>query len=213
MRKVIFTESQLKKILGENFDTYLPKKDYAEENPNNAYGTQVSLTGKDSKGDPIDTVATDRIAKSRTPSIGRFRRISENDELNEENQELVNHEYNLGMKMNGQIDTMAAQNPNDKLLQNMSNDKNMKHGTAKKRKHDLEVMKDEDPVRFQSINGNNILSGINRKLKNDTDASKSHKEFKKNVLGYSNAFQKEGGRKNASGTAHTNNNITVTYEN
>ena len=213
MRRVIFTESQLKSILGENFDTYLPKKDFAEENPENAYGTQVSLTGKDSKGDPIDTVATDRIAKSRTPSIGRFRRISENDELNEENQELVNHQYNLGMKMNNQIDAMAAQNPSDKLLQNMSNDKNMKHGTAKKRKHDLEVMQNEDPVRFQSIGGKKILNGIDRKLKNDMDVSKNHKEFKKNVLGYTNAYQIEGGQKNTGSTSVQNGNAVITYEN
>ena len=205
MRKVIFTESQLKGILGENFDTYLPKAGYASEQSPIGYGTEVTLGDNNSDGDPNDTVTTDRIAKSRTPAIPMFRRISESKKrINEENQELINHTYNLGRNLNNTIDAIASQNPNDKLMQNMSNEKNMAHGTAKKRKHDLEAMRTEDPVRFQNINGERILKSIDQKLKTDRDISKNHKEFKRDVLGNTNAFQKAGGTKN--------DNVNISYE-
>ena len=80
MRKVLFTESQLKGILGENFGTYLPKKGYAAENPDNSYGTEVSLTDNDLDNNPVDTVTTDKIAKSRVCAIPRLRRIAECEE-------------------------------------------------------------------------------------------------------------------------------------
>lgn len=214
MRKVIFTENQLKKILGENFDTYLPKAGENSETPDNANLDTVMLTGKDSNGEPFEPPITDKIRKERTPALPFFRRISENSELNEENHELVGHQYNLGRNTNAQIDALAAQNPNDKLLQNMSNDKNMKHGTAKKRKHDLEVMKAENPERFNMIGGNKILKGINNKLNNDMKMSKDHKYFEKDVLGKTNVFQKEGGTKNNGGEANTKKDgVTITYEN
>ena len=213
MRKVIFTENQLKHILGENFDSYLPKSGYASENPENSYGTEVTVSDNGSNGDPMDTCTTDKIAKSRTPSISLFRRISESKKkVNEENQELMSHQYNLGKGINNQIDALAAQNPNDKLLQNMSNNKNMEHSTAKKRKHDLEAMKKENPERYASINGDKLLKSINGKLETDRNISKSHKEFKRDVLGYTNAFQKEGGTKN-NASPTTNNNVTFSYEN
>ena len=212
MRKVLFTESQLKGILGENFDTYLPKKGYAAENPDNSYGTEVSLTDNDLDNNPVDTVTTDKIAKSRVCAIPRLRRIAENKiNLDEENQELIGHSYNLGKSVNGLIDNMASQNPNDKLLQNMSSEKNMKHGTAKKRKHDLEQMKKNDPQRFQNINGERLLKNINGKLDTDRNMSKSHKEFKRDILGYSNAFQKEGGTKNNTSSV-MKNNMMITYQ-
>lgn len=213
MRKVIFTENQLKTILGENFDNYLPKNGYAAESPENSYGTEVSLSDNDINNNPVDTVTTDRIAKSRTCAIPRFRRIAESrKQLDEENHELMGHSYNLGKNVNNAIDNIADQNPNDKLLQNMSNEKNMKHGTAKKRKHDLEQMKKENPQRFQNINGKRILKSINDKLNTDRDMSKNHKQFKKDILGYSNAFQKEGGVKNGNPNM-VKNNMFITYDN
>lgn len=212
MRKVLFTESQLKSILGENFDTYLPKSGYAAENPDNSYGTEVSLTDNDLDNNPVDTVTTDKIAKTRVCAIPRLRRIAEDKKkLDEENRDLIGHSYNLGKSVNGMIDDMANQNPNDKLLQNMSNEKNMKHGTAKKRKHDLEQMKKNDPQRFQTINGNRLLKNIDGKLDTDRNISKSHKEFKRDILGYSNAFQKEGGTKNGASSS-IKNNVMITYQ-
>jgi hypothetical protein len=122
----------------------------------------------------------------------------------------MQHQYNLGKGVNDTIDNMAAANPNDKLLQNMSANKDMSHGSAKKRKHDLEQMQKTNPDRFASINGNQLLQAIDSKLDIDTTMSKQHKQFKRDVLGDTNAFQKPGGTKN---NGKTSGGMLVNYEN
>ena len=74
-----------------------------------------------------------------------------------------------------------------------------------------EQMKKNDPQRFQNINGERLLRNINGKLDMDRNMSKSHKEFKRDVLGYSNAFQKEGGTKNNTSSV-IKNNVMITYQ-
>lgn len=211
MRKIIFTEQQLKHILGEDFESYLPKDGLASEEPSNSFGTEIGVSDKNSDGESIDTPVTDKIGKSVTPGYALFRHTSglaeSKKKVNEENHELMNHSYNLGKNINSQINSAASMNPKDKLMQNMNSEKNMKHGTAKKRKHDLEQMQKDDPQRFENIGGDKILNGIDQKLKNDTEMSRRHKETKKNVLGQDNAFQKAGGTKNTN-----KQNFSITYE-
>lgn len=213
MRKIIFTENQVKYILGEDFETYLPNSDTNGEIPLTSYGTEISIGDKNSNNDIEDTTTSDKIAHSITPQFSLFRHTSglAENRINEENHELVNHQYNLGKNLNNKIDSLSAYNPNDRLLKNMSQDKTMSHGTAKKRKHDLEQMKSENPQRYKKINGDKLLNAIKAHLNADTNMSKMHKEIKKDILGQENVYQKQGGTKNIV-NKRNNGNIAITYE-
>ena len=63
MRKVLFTEAQMKRILGESY----PLSTKGGEVPGNAYGTEVStnMTNVDADNKPSVTT-TDKIAKEKT---------------------------------------------------------------------------------------------------------------------------------------------------
>lgn len=221
MRKVYFTESQIKRLLGEDFMSYLPDEEDAAEVPENSYGTETTTSGK-IDGKLTDTVCTDRIAKTRVAYSPYGRRnlysmgnapLAEGNKkkLDEVNQDLQNTQFNLGKNLKSAVQANAvAANGSDKLLNNMSREaqsgKGFNISSAYKRLRDLKKMATEDPQRFNRIGGNRLIATITNQIETAKGISKRSKETKKNV-GIQNAFQKAGGTKQAgNGMAHTTKN-------
>ena len=69
MRRVLFTESQLKEALGEDFMSYLPNSSMAAEEPENSYGTEIGASDKNCDGIETDTITTDKIAQQTVAEI------------------------------------------------------------------------------------------------------------------------------------------------
>ena len=82
--------------------------------------------------------------------------------------------FNLGKKLNNNIQQTANDNPNDKMLSNMANDENMTANCAYTRNNRLEHMKHDDPERYKRINGERLQKVIQDKLDNAKGISKSH---------------------------------------
>ena len=209
MRRVLFTESQLKEALGEDFMSYLPNSSMAAEEPDNSYGTEIGTSDKNCDGIETDTITTDKIAQQRSPRFPIWRASTglheSKKKLNETNQDLTDmgKTFNLGKKLNNSIQQTANDNPNDKMLSNMANDENMTANCAYTRNNRLEHMKHDDPERYKRINGERLQKVLQDKLDNAKGISKSRKETKA-AAGLPNAYHKEGGTRNVgNGMAHS----------
>ena len=221
MRRVYFTESQVRGMLGEDFMTYLPKETQASETPENSYGTQTATSGK-IDGELTNPVCTDRVAKERMPAAPFGRRhlyAYPGTGLYESNQDLENTRFNLGRNLKDTVVSAASNDNGDKLLNNMAKEaesgKGFSTNSAYKRLHDLETMRVNDPERFKRINGNRLMRNISSQLEAAKGVSKRSKELKKD-MGMTNAFQKAGGiKQSGNGQAHTkkNGNAVFTYQN
>ena len=219
MVKIILTESQIRKIVGENFTSYLPGSLDQGAEPSNSDLTQVGTVGK-IDGERGDAVATDRIAKDRAPKYPVWRTTSglaeeSGERLEEANQDLVGKgkSFNMGRNVNGMVRSVASSNPNDRMVNNMANDPNMTSSTAYMRMNRLRKMKDEDPQRYTRIGGDRLLKTLQDKIESAKGASASRKETMHD-MGMKNAYQKEGGTKQSgNGKAHTEkkSSVSITY--
>ena len=228
MRKVYFTENQMKRLIGEDFESYLPQETDAGEVPSNSYGTEVSPSAK-IDGEYTDNSWTDRVSKEIVPNSPYGRRYpctsvsagiceSSKKKLNETNQDLQNTRFNLTKNLKSDVMAMAASDSGDKLINNMAQEIQNGDGfntkSAYKRLYDLRNMAKNDPERFKRINGQRLISVISNQLENAKGASKRSKESKK-AVGMQNAYQKAGGTKQSgNGMAHsqkTNSDVKFTY--
>jgi hypothetical protein len=133
--------------------------------------------------------------------------------LAESNQDLDNlgKSFNLGKSANNSIKQVASDSPNDKMLNNMASDENMTANCAYTRNNRLEKMKEEDPERYERINGKQLQRIIQQKLKAAKNNSYNSKKVKKEC-GIQNAFQKSGGTKQyGNGKAHTQKQGDMTF--
>lgn len=221
MRKFIFTESQIRSILGEEFDTYLDTN--SEDIPNKLNKVSVEPFDPDIKdiGDDAIKTDTDKITRSLTSKFsphtkrGMFEGVKKKS-LNERNQELdsLGATNTLGKKTNDTIDNLASRNPNDKLLNNMSNEKGMTYNAMSVRRHRLKNMKKQDPERYANIGGKQLEKALDTSIKTKQNGVSAKKNALKNA-GYTNVFQKEGQTKNGNGKAHTDKNpnfSSITFE-
>ena len=143
MRKVLFTESQMKKILeSEGLDSglaagggYLDPDDGAEES--------TVASGKEVFVDPTNAVRGgnvvigDKIARSKKPGNGRygFNNRSSYSAIQEDidNEKFI---YNKFQKN-------AAAATGTKMGQNIASTKDVSDGTQRKRKHDLQIQRNK----------------------------------------------------------------------
>lgn len=216
MRKIILTEAQLKKIMGEDFTSYLPNSLDQGAEPENSELTQIGTVGK-IDGERGTAVTTDKIAKSRCPKYPVWRTTSglaEEENLNEENQDLVNmgNTFNMGKNVNAMVSNVSNANPNDRMMKNIANDPNMNASTAYTRINRLKKMKVEDPARYVNIGGDKLLKTLQDKIEAAKKSSASKKQVKA-ASGMNNAYQKEGGTKQVgNGKAHTpKSSVSITY--
>ena len=219
MKKILFTEKQIKSILGEEAFTYLDKEDNGMDFPEDSLAaTGGEVLTNDPDADEFPT--TDKIAASKTRSHPFYRnsgygtmfegkkKIVKNDEgdvvpeicpecgskvglyvkgepvykctnkkcgkyfgvmpfskkLYERNHQLDGKTFRLGKKTNQKIDAIAANNPGDKMVNNMAKNKNATANCLAVRQTRLKQMKQEDPERYNNINGNEIKKAIDDRL-------------------------------------------------
>ena len=260
MKKVLFTEDQMKYILGEDFTSYLDKEDNGNDFPEDslvATGNEVLTNEPDA--DEFPTM--DNVAASRTRSHPFYRqsmygvmfegkkKVIKNDKgeivpefcpkcgskvglyiqgepvylcsnekcreyfgirpfpksleremkkmdkeiekkqsLNERNHQLDGRTYRLGKNINQQIDNIAANNSGDKMINNMSNEKDATANCLYVRQNRLRQMKKDDPERYKRINGKRLEKTIGDTLNRATSETKtdSLNIQDKNALGVPN---------------------------
>lgn len=176
MKRVFFTEKQMKNILGETFVSYLNTSTNVYDMdikslPNT--GGEITTKQPGSEGNPT----LDKISSQRTNYP--FYRASTFGKMYERNQNLDDKKFKLGKKMNNEIDYLSKINGDDILLKNMSNDEECSLNCLYVRKNRLNKMKTEDPERFNRINGVEILNNITNTIE---QAKKTAKTGKSNII-------------------------------
>ena len=162
MRKVYISEKQLQKLMEEgDFVTYLDKSDKGCNIPSDSLEAQYSEV---SAGNGATT--TDKVANMRYRHQRPFVRMCYDTSLFESNlSDDRNKKLTLGKNTNDDIEQIAANNPNDKMLNNMANEKSASADALYVRLNRLKTMKTANPERYTRINGSELEKAISDKLK------------------------------------------------
>lgn len=175
MRKVIFTESQLKKILGEGNDMFLGDLDTAKQIPSTAYGDEVftNVGNIENDEDPDVTVA-DKINKRRTRNNRLFARTRTYESVNESNF-ADSRSNNFGKKETDGIKSLAN-NGGGKMIKNVK--KELENGgnrdnTQRVRINRLEKQKKENPELFAKNGGNEMVRALKSSVGKESAKQKS----------------------------------------
>lgn len=211
-RTFIFTEEQLNKILGENFSAYLDKSDngcaFNDDSIESVYGE--IKTGEKGNNNPV---TTDKVAGEKVPEHPWLRRSyntlyehkKKTTNINERNQYLDGQTFRLGANTNKMVDNLAAKNSNDKMLNNMSNDKDTCLATHYTRLNRLKKMKTEDPIRYNRINGKELEKTISTTIEKAKVIGNSLQKNKTNVFHFDTSSKinnKKGHHKDCSATPY-----------
>ena len=129
--------------------------------------------------------------------------------LDERNHQLDGKKFGLGKKANDTVNTLAANNSGDKLLNNMSNEKSATANSLYVRRNRLEKMKHDDPERYARINGKQLEKSIGDTLNRATAATKTGKNSLQNTVLNTAPDVKKGTGKGH----HKDGGLTVYYEN
>lgn len=124
--------------------------------------------------------------------------------ITERNKMLQGKTFRLGKNTNKMIDDIATSNSNDKMLNNMSNDKDTCLATHYTRLNRLRKMKQEDPIRYKNINGEKLEKAISSKIDN---AKQIGSALKDTEIKTSNLMNK----KNNVNKGHHKDGSTITY--
>ena len=171
MKKILFTEKQIRSILGEEVFTYLDQEDNGLDVPEDslvATGDEVFTNDPDADEFPdTDNIAAKKIRSNPIYNVGYYGVHCESKKkipIEEINHKLIGRKYRLGKKTNQQIDNIAANNPGDKMLNNMSKDKDASANCLAVRQTRLKQMKKNNPGRYERINGDKIENAIDDRL-------------------------------------------------
>lgn len=191
MRKVLFTEEQIRTIFKED----VGRMDLGKGREPKV-GSEVGNSPNGYENPSIE----DKISKQRVAHTWGYGvpKRSFMYALHEQNQNLVNKKVTVP-------DEIISSLPNGKLKQNLMNDPNMSVNTA-----DQNIFRSNDSENAGMKQFNKFLKSQN---KNKRNVDKTIKKINKNN-GDTNAFLKSAPKK-GNGTAHSkkNNNVTFTYEN
>ena len=228
MKKILFTEKQIKSILGEDAFMYLDKEDNGMDFPEDSLvATGGEVLTNEPEADEFPT--TDKIAASKTRSHPFYRnagygtmfegkkKIVKNDKgeivpeicpecgskvglyiqgepvylcsnkkcnkyfgtmpcrfkIDERNHQLDGKTYRLGKNINREIDNIAANNSSDKMLNNMSKNKDASANCLYVRQNRLRKMKQDDPERYKRINGKRLEKTIGDAINRATSETKT----------------------------------------
>ena len=139
MRKVLFTEEQMRKILAkEGLESgldigggYLDPDDGSEA-PVNASGVETFADPTNNEKGHVTT--GDRIAHSKKPGNGRYGFNARNSYCCVMQEDIDAEKYTYSKQQQAN-----AGNTGTKMGQNIANNKNVSDGTQRKRKHDLKI--------------------------------------------------------------------------
>jgi hypothetical protein len=215
MKKILFTEGQLKYILGEaETFIYLDKGDQgcdASIESNVDTGTEVSTNDLDADEFPTTDAVADMKTRShpfyRNSGYGTmFEDEDKKKDLNERNHQLDGKTFRLGKKTNQKIDAIAANNPGDKMVNNMAKNKNATANCLAVRQTRLKQMKQEDPERYNNINGNEIKKAIDDRLGIARSATKTQSPNVQDPMLTTVQTARKG-----TGKGHRKNGLTTIY--
>lgn len=211
-KRVIFTESQLKKILGEDFTSYLDKSDNGCDFPadsNVATGTEVTGNVPGEPTPTLDTYAKEKTMTNPYMRRGTYRAVYESvkKKLNERNQALDNTKFRLGKQTNNMVNKLSSNNPNDKMINNMANEKDTSLASMYTRRRRINQMKNDNPQRYQQINGKQLEKSLTDKIENAKTVGSSLNTVKNNIpTNTKNELPKQGHHKNGNTTIYYQNN-------
>lgn len=158
MRKVLFTEAQITKIMGEGILPYLSDAGNAADMPDNAYGTDIAVNNMDKDANP-DVTTTDNFLKKRSNiRYGYLAGTRRNFE--ESIQEDLDNEKVQGFGKNSdEFIANAAQN-GGKMISNVAN--RIQNGGQRLNTTEVELsrMKDAkklDPVTYAKNGGDKMV--------------------------------------------------------
>lgn len=130
-------------------------------------------------------------------------------EISERNHQLDGKTFRLGKNVNQEIDAIAANNDGDKMLNNMSNEKDATANCLYVRQNRLRQMKKDDPERYARINGKRLEKTIGDTLDRATSATKTvSPNIQDTNLTTVSTVQKGSGKGHRKG-----NTETIYYEN
>lgn len=179
MRKVLFTEAQLRRIIGEDVDGYLdlmPAKDV----PDNAAGYQVFSNPENigADDDNAKSVDTDNISLKKVPGRVPFRRWG-GAFLGEEVMD------DMDVRKSGPIAKQKIANAaaaGGKMANNMNSEKKATLGTLYKRKHDL-----ENNPNSLAMNGKAVKKEIDAEIRRAQNTGKAQRSADKNLKSITNS--------------------------
>ena len=208
MRKVIFTEQQIKRILGEDAADYLNSLDVAAEIPDNAYGTQVFVNNVDKDAED-NVTTTDKISrnKNRSNSGGRlFARSRTFESVNESSFDDTKTK-NFGKNAKENILNGAGEGAG-KMLNNIANDINnggTRNNTNQVRLSRLRKQEKEDPVTFAKNGGKETIKALEDSVGKEKNKHSVPTQSNSNPIGITpNATS-------GTGKGHHSNNETIYY--
>ena len=129
--------------------------------------------------------------------------------LNERNQYLDDKSFRLGKKTNQMIDNISTVNTGDKMLNNMSDEKDTSLNTMYVRLKRIRDMKTTDPNRYNNINGKKLEKSLQSTIDNAKNIGDSLKNTQTNTIDFDNKQKtniKKGNHKEGSTITYYENN-------
>lgn len=162
MRKVLFTEAQLKHILGEDY----PLSTKSGEIPGIAYGTEVSTNTNNFDKDGVkSTTTTDKIAKDMVPQNrwNSRRRYGGSTAIVEED---FDDEKSTGYGKNTDKKIVSlAQNGGGKMIKNIAKDKTHTLNKDYVQRNRMKNYQQTNPELFQKNGGKQMLNTLNKEIR------------------------------------------------
>lgn len=215
MKKIIFTEAQMKHILGEDFVSYLNKDDNGCDIPKDSNIVdyeEVTDTEPGMKPKTLDKYGREKVMSNPAFVRSYYTTIYEDkkkQKIDERNHELDGKTFNLGKKTSDTVNAVASNNSGDEMVNNMSTENGATANSLYVRQNRLNKMKKEDPIRYARINGKQLQKGIKDTLNRATASTKTNKnQFQKTV----NNMTPDANRGVAKG-GNKEGNLTVYYNN
>ena len=207
MRKVIFTEEQLRRIIGEDVNGFVLDVSDGSEAPDNAYGTQVFSDYPD-KDVETDVTTTDNFSRKKNRVNRLFARSRTYESINESNfDDAVGQNFGKNEK-----ETIMAQGNSEnsgKMLKNISNDianGGTRNNTNQVRISRLKQQKKDDPAMFARNGGDKTLKALKSATRKvSTTNSTAQTDRNANPL----TITPDAG--NGTGNGHHNDNVIYYY--
>lgn len=179
MKKVIFTEAQIRKYLNEEMGDYLDSVKNAAEIPGNAYGNEVFVNnlGGDTN---TDVTTTDGFMQKRSKGNRLFARSRQC-----EGQELDNMKSSgFGNKINNTISQLSDNG--GKMINNINNeiqsDKDgMRNNTQEVRLSRMKNYKENNPALYQENGGDFMVKQLENNIKGNSTSHKAQTGGKRKV--------------------------------
>ena len=213
MKKIRFSEHQMKRILGEKYGTYLNTFGNSNVSPI-SYGTDVAVSDKDINGDMTATPVPEKIRRVPVSPFARNRYFggmteSKRQRINEANKDfkddMIYLPKNILSMLNNSLQSVKPNDTEYKRLMNIINAKGIKVSAAYRMKSDHD---NNSEYNKRSVIPKQVMDWITQELKTLETMSRNRKETKR-ALGDTNAFQKPGGSRNSGGKAHSAKNNTT----